>query len=49
MIADINNMTIEELEVAKLRYGVTLLINDGKISGIEIEKSMGGVKYGRNN
>lgn len=37
MIADINNMTIEELEVARLRYGVRLLINDGKISGIEFE------------
>lgn len=47
IVADINKLTIEELEVARLRYGVTLLINDGKISGIEIEKSKGGVKHGR--
>lgn len=37
IVADINKLTIEELEVAKLKYGVRLLINDGKISGIEIE------------
>ena len=47
MIVDINNMTIEELEVARLKYRVRLLINDGKISGIEFEKSKGGVKHGR--
>lgn len=47
MIADINNMTIEELEVARLKYGVRLLINDGKISGIEIEGKERGADNGR--
>lgn len=47
MIADINNMTIEELEVAKLKYGVRLLINDGKISGVEFERKERGADNGR--
>lgn len=37
IVADINKFTIEELEVAKLKYGVTLNINDGKIVGIVFE------------
>ncbi len=47
MIADINNMTIEELEVARLKFGVTLIINDGKIVTTEIEGKERGADNGR--
>lgn len=39
IVADLNKMTIEELEAANLKYGVTLLINDGKIIATEIQKN----------